>query len=66
MMRMPFAIVLCLTLAACGANGEPEQPGDGPRVTGDARIGVSVSQSGVRPSAAVSLGQGPVRLTVGF
>jgi hypothetical protein len=60
------AILGILALAACGANGEPEQPGNGPKVTGDARVGVSVSQSGVRPSAAVSLGQGPVRLTVGF
>ena len=71
MMRVLFPIGLCLTLAACGANGEPGQPepqdgSPGVRVSGDARVGISVSQSGVRPHGQVALGRGPVWLNVGF
>ena len=65
------ALALILTLAACGADGEPQQPlpedgSTGVRITGDARVGMSVSQSGVRPHASVALGRGPVWLQVGF
>jgi hypothetical protein len=37
------AVLACLTLAACGADGEPQPPSkSGITVTGDAQIGVVV------------------------
>ena len=66
-----FPVALVLLLAACGADGEPEQPapkdgGTGVRVSGDARVGISVSQSGTRASGALTLGSGPVTIGIGF
>ncbi len=71
MTRMIAACMLVIALAACGANGEPQQPepqdgSTGVRVSGDARVGISVSQSGVRPHGQVAVGRGPVWLNVGF
>ncbi|MDA0963350.1 MAG: hypothetical protein O2898_10600 [Proteobacteria bacterium] len=71
MTRMIAACMLVIGLAACGANGEPGQPAPedgstGVRVSGDARVGISVSQSGVTPHGQVALGRGPVWLNVGF
>jgi hypothetical protein len=71
MTRLPL-ILICLTaLAACGADGEPEQPrpndgGTGVRVSGDAIVGISVSSSGTRSYGAVTLSQGPFTLGLGF
>jgi hypothetical protein len=37
------ALIACLALAACGADGEPQPPSkSGLQVTGDAEIGVVV------------------------
>ncbi|HOZ32913.1 MAG TPA: hypothetical protein PLM52_08530 [Tabrizicola sp.] len=34
------ALLACLTLAACGADGEPQAPSAGVTVTGEAQVGV--------------------------
>lgn len=36
------ALLACLTLAACGADGEPQAPQTGITVSGDARVGVVI------------------------
>ena len=36
------AVLACLTLAACGADGEPQAPSAGVTVSGEAKIGVVV------------------------
>jgi hypothetical protein len=36
------ALLACLTLAACGADGEPQAPSAGVTVSGDARVGVVI------------------------
>lgn len=71
MIRMIAAFLLVIGLAACGADGEPGQPapedgGPGVRVSGDARVGISVSQSGVTPHGQIAVGRGPVWLNIGF
>lgn len=35
-----FALLACLILAACGADGPPEAPTRGIKVSGEAQIGV--------------------------
>ena len=70
-MRGAAMLLSVLLLAACGVDGEPQQPEptDGQRavqVTGDARVGMSVGQSGTRGFGSVSLHNGPVTLSVGF
>lgn len=58
MMRVLTALGLALVLAACGADGEPQPPapkpvaGTGLRVSGTARVGVSVSRGDTLPLAA--------------
>jgi len=71
---MPRGTALFLSLAllaACGVDGEPQQPEPtdgqpGVRVSGDARVGIAVGQSGTRGYGAVTLNNGPVTLSVGF
>ena len=36
-----LAVLLCVTLAACGADGDPEPVEPGIGVSGEARIGVT-------------------------
>ena len=69
-MRLCLVISLAL-LAACGADGEPEQPApsdgrDEVRVTGDATVGISVGASGTQAYGGVGLGRGPVSVWLGF
>ncbi len=71
MKRFALCGVMLVALAACGADGEPEQPapsdgGTGVRVSGDVRVGISVSQSGSRGYGWVSLNNGPFTLGLGF
>ena len=69
---MRFLAILCLlALAACGADGEPEQPAPtdgrpGVPVTGDATAGISVGASGTRGYGFVTVTQGPFTLGLGF
>lgn len=42
-MRLCSALLLLATLAACGADGAPTAPKSGVTVSGDARIGVVVT-----------------------
>ena len=57
---------LALTLAACGADGEPVPPapksepatGTGIRVSGNARVGISVSRGAAGPLAPVPAASG--------
>ncbi len=71
-MKRVFLLGLILpVLAACGADGEPEQPAsdDGRedvRVTGDATVGISVGSSGTQAYGGVGLGTGPVSIWLGF
>ncbi|MCX7561014.1 hypothetical protein OS190_15705 [Sulfitobacter sp. F26204] len=57
-MRLAIAIGLCLSLAACGADGEPVQP------TRSATI--SLTDRGLAASGQVALHQGPVAVTLGL
>lgn len=71
MIRWLSAGLVALTLAACGVDGEPQQPatGDGSpgvRVTGDARIGMSVGESGARGYGSFGVTNGPISLRVGY
>ena len=56
MMRI-IAVLAFVSLAACGADGEPVQP--------VLNAGVSVGTSGVNPSANVGLRKGPVMINLG-
>ncbi|MGC3939130.1 hypothetical protein ACOTTU_15110 [Roseobacter sp. EG26] len=51
-------VMMVLTLAACGADGEPIAP----RVNG----GVTIDQNGIYPSASVGLSKGPLSLWLGL
>lgn len=57
MTRALGALGLALILAACGADGEPQPPAPKPdsasglRVSGTARVGISVSRGGAGPLA---------------
>jgi predicted small lipoprotein YifL len=43
MLRLTLTAVLaCLTLAACGADGDPQAPQSGVSVSGDAKVGVVI------------------------
>ncbi len=43
-MRIAFAVLALVTLAACGADGAPKSPsGPGVSITGQAQIGVTGS-----------------------
>lgn len=58
MMRAVFLMSTLAALAACGADGEPIRP----TLNG----GVSISSSGIYPSASVGLNKGPVSVHVGL
>lgn len=55
------AVCAALSLAACGADGEPVPP-----VQPTVSAGVGVSSSGVSAGGAVGLHRGPVSLYLGF
>ncbi|MEP4195644.1 MAG: hypothetical protein ABJL99_08415 [Aliishimia sp.] len=54
MTRKIFALVACVGLMGCGADGEPVQP--------TANLGVSVSNSGVHTGARVGVSKGPLSI----
>ncbi|WP_300036086.1 hypothetical protein [uncultured Roseobacter sp.] len=58
MIRLTGAALILGLLAACGADGEPVRP----TVNG----GVTISNSGIYPSASIGLGRGPVSVRVGL
>ncbi len=65
-----FFIAICL-LAACGVDGEPQQPAaqegqQGVPVSGTATVGMSVGQSGVRGYGALGVQGGPISLIFGY
>lgn len=49
--RPALLFLVCLAVAACGADGEPVQP--------TANVGVGVSSSGVHAGATVGVRKGP-------
>ncbi|MEO0632863.1 MAG: hypothetical protein AAFY52_01860 [Pseudomonadota bacterium] len=51
-----FALLACLAVAACGADGEPVQP--------DAAVSIGISSSGVNAGASVGVARGPLRIGV--
>jgi len=57
-MRTVLAMIALATLAACGADGEPVRP--------SMNAGVTVTPSGVHPSASVGTKVGPVNLILGL
>ena len=71
-MKRVLSVTLFLgLLAACGTDGEPEQPvptdgSQGVRVTGDAWGGIAVGQSGTRAYGGIGLSNGPVSIFFGF
>lgn len=56
-----LALLASVSLAACGADGEPQPP-----VQPTVSAGVGVSSSGVNVGGAVGLHRGPVSLYLGF
>lgn len=71
MRRLAFVTLCVFGLAACGVDGEPQQPvsEDGTQsvpVTGTATVGMSVGSSGTRGYGAVGLANGPVSVIIGF
>ena len=58
MIRLTGALLALAMLAACGADGEPVRP----TLNG----GVTISNSGIYPSASVGLNRGPVSVRVGL
>ncbi|WP_298837707.1 hypothetical protein [uncultured Roseobacter sp.] len=58
MIRLTGAVFLMALLAGCGVDGEPVRP----TVNG----GVTISNSGIYPSASIGLGRGPVSVRVGL
>ena len=57
-MRAVFAMITLVVLAACGADGEPVRP--------SVNAGVSITPSGVHPSASVGTRVGPVNVSIGL
>ncbi|HBB82360.1 MAG TPA: hypothetical protein DC031_03585 [Sulfitobacter sp.] len=57
-MKRSLAILSLLTLAACGADGEPVRP--------TASSSVTMSSSGVSVGTAVGLRRGPFSLALGM
>lgn len=55
--RTAFALLTCLLIAGCGADGEPVQP--------TANLGVGVSSSGVHAGASVGMRRGPWNISWG-
>ena len=53
------ALILCLlTLAGCGADGEPVQP--------TFSAGIGIGSGGVRLGGAVGVSTGPLNISLGF
>jgi len=57
-MRAVFALIMLVTVAACGANGEPVRP--------SVNAGVSITPSGVSPSVSVGTRIGNVGVRIGL
>lgn len=57
-MKRLTALLFCGFLAACGADGEP--------VTPSFNGGVTIDGSGIRPSASVGVGKGPISVRLGL
>ena len=57
-MRAVLAMIVLATLTACGADGEPVRP--------SVNAGVSITPSGVYPSASVGTRVGPVNVSIGL
>ena len=63
-------IAICL-LAACGVDGEPQQPAaqeglQGVPVSGNATAGMSVGRTGVRGYGALGVRRGPISVVFGY
>ncbi len=56
-MRPILILITGLTLAGCGADGEPVQP--------TARTNVNISPNGVSAAANMRIGQGPLSVNLG-
>ncbi len=57
-MRAVLTMIALAMLAACGADGEPVRP--------SVNAGVSITPSGVHPSASVGTRVGPVNVSIGL
>ena len=53
-----LALLACLALVGCGADGEPVQP--------DATIGIGVNSGGIHAGGTVGVSRGPLRVGVSF
>ena len=53
-MRHAFAVIFCLALAACGADGEPIQP--------EAAVDIGITPNGVGAHATIGVSRGPLRI----
>lgn len=51
-----LALLACLALAACGADGEPLQP--------DATIGIGVNSGGLTAGGTIGVSRGPLSVGV--
>lgn len=60
-MRVVVAVLLSLTVMACGRDGEPLPP-----PSTDAAIGVNLGTGGAHVNGAVGWNRGPFRIGVGF
>lgn len=49
-----LALLACLALAACGADGEPTQP--------DASIAIGITPDGVSAGGSIGISRGPLRV----
>lgn len=71
-MKPVFALLVAsFALAACGVDGEPQQPSvpsgeQGVPVTGSATVGMAVGSSGARGYGGVAVSNGPISLFLGF
>ncbi|MDW4499040.1 hypothetical protein R5H30_13675 [Sulfitobacter sp. D35] len=61
-MKRSLVILVLVSLAACGVDGEPEPPAPRPVVAAN----IGVGQSGVHGNAAVGVSRGPVTLILGI
>ncbi|QUJ76860.1 hypothetical protein KDD17_02005 [Sulfitobacter albidus] len=57
-MKTPLLIVVLVTLAACGVDGEPVQPAGG--------VNVTLSPSGLGVGGTVGVRKGPLTVGLGF
>ena len=56
MMIRAVAFIALLSLAACGADGEPVEP--------DATIGIGIGSDGVHAGGTIGISRGPLRVGV--